>query len=171
MVNIFKKLSSGANNIFKKLDSGASNFFKKLPDQAANIAGQIGGGLNSVGGAIAGTAKKAGNFLEKNSGILADAGAGVAMALGQPELVPEILAAGNSGAMLGQRLRQGGTQAQTAINNLGQIQQRNIVNAAQKVSNMGMGGLGQVRLMVNDGNNTLTNLSNATSGLNNLTLH
>lgn len=157
--------------MFKKLDSGASNFFKKLPDQAANVAGQIGGGLNSVGGAIAGTAKKAGNFLEKNSGILADAGAGVAMALGQPELVPGILAAGNSGAMLGQRLRQGGSQAQTSLNNLASIQQRNIVNTAQKVSNMGMGGLGQARIMVNDGNNTLTNLSNATSGLNNLTLH
>lgn len=171
MVNIFKKLSSGANNMFKKLDSGASNFFKKLPDQAANIAGQVGGGLNTAGNAIAGTAKKAGNFLEKNSAILSDVGAGVAIATGMGEFAPAILAAGNSGAMLGQRLKQGGTQAQTSLNNLAQIQQRQVTNSAQKVSNMGMGALGQARVTVNDANNTLTNLSNATSGLNNLTIH
>jgi hypothetical protein len=171
MPNFFKKLSSGANNMFKKLDSGASNFFKKLPEEASNIAGKIGSGLDSAGNAIAGTAKKAGNFLEKNSSILADAGAGVAIALGQPELAPAILAAGNSGAILGQRLRQGGQQAQSTLNNLSQIQQRTITGGAAKVSNMGMGALGQARVTVNNANNTLTNLSNAASGLNQLTIH
>lgn len=171
MVNFFKKLSSGANNMFKKLDSGASNFFKKLPDEASKIANQVGSGLNTAGDAIASTAKKTGNFLEKNSAILSDVGAGVAVALGQPELAPMILAGGNSGAMLGQRLKQGGSQAQAGLNNLAQIQQRQVTNSAQKVSNMGMGGLGQARVVVNDANNTLTNLSNATAGLNNLTVH
>ncbi len=171
MPNFFKKLSSGASNIFKKLDSGASNFFKKLPDQVSNIAGQVGSGLNSAGDAIANTATKAGNFLEKNSAILADAGAGVAMALGQPELAAPILAAGNSGAALGAKLRSGGQRAQAGLNNLAQIQQRQAGNIASKVSNMGMGGLGQARVVVNDANNTLTNLSNASSGLGNLTLH
>ena len=171
MPNFFKKLSSGASNMFKKLDSGASNFFKKLPDEASNIAGKVGDGLNTAGNQIAGVAKKAGNFLEKNSGILADAGAGVAMALGQPELAPAILAAGNSGAMLGQRLKQGGASAQTSLNNMAQLQQKQVTNVAGKVSNMGMGALGQARTTVNDANNTLTNLSNATAGLNNLTVH
>ena len=171
MVNFFKKLSSGANNVFKKLDSGASNFFKKLPDQVNNIAGKVGDGLNTAGDSIAGVAKKAGNFLEKNSAILADAGAGVAMALGQPELAAPILAAGNSGAALGAKLRSGGQRAQAGLNNLAQIQQKQAGSIAGKVSNMGMGALGQARVRVNDANNTLTNLSNATSGLGNLTLH
>lgn len=171
MVNFFKKLSNSANNMFKKLDSGASNFFKKLPDEASKIANQVGGGLNTAGDAIANTAKKAGNFLEKNSAILSDVGAGVAVALGQGELAPGILAAGNSGAMLGQKLRQGGSQAQSTLNNLAQIQQRQITNTAQQASGLGMRNLGQARVMVNDANNTLTNLASATNGLNNLTLH
>lgn len=171
MPNFFKKLSSGASNIFKKLDSGASNFFKKLPDEVSNVAGKVGSGLNTAGDAIAGVANKAGNFLEKNSAILADAGAGVAMALGQPELAAPILAAGNSGAALGAKLRSGGQKAQAGLNNLAQIQQKQAGNIANKVSNMGMGALGQARVKVNDANNTLTNLSNATSGLNNLTVH
>lgn len=171
MVNFFKKLSSGANNMFKKLDSGASNFFKKLPDEASRVAGQVGSGLNTAGDAIASAGKKAGNILEKNSAILSDIGAGVAVALGQPEMAPGILALGNSGAIMGQKLKQGGTQIQSGLNNLAQIQQRQITNTAQKVSGAGMSNLGQARVMVNDANNTLTNLSNATSGLNNLTLH
>lgn len=171
MVNFFKKLSSGANNMFKKLDSGASNFFKKLPDEASRVAGQIGSGLNTTGDAIASTAKKAGNFLEKNSAILSDVGAGVAMALGQPELAPGILAAGNSGAMLGQKLRQGGSQAQAGLNNLAQIQQRQITNTAQQVSGAGMRNLGQAGVVVNNGTGMLNNLATATNGLNNLTLH
>lgn len=171
MPNFFKKLSSGATNMFKKLDSGASNFFKKLPDQVNHVAGQVGDGLNTAGNKIAGVATKAGNFLEKNSGILADAGAGVAMALGQPELAAPILAAGNSGAMLGQRLKRGGATAQTSLNNMAQLQQKQVSNVAGKVSNMGMGALGQARVTVNDANNTLTNLASATNGLNNLTVH
>lgn len=171
MPNFFKKLSSGASNIFKKLDSGASNFFKKLPDQVNSIAGQVGSGLNTAGDVVANTATKAGNFLEKNSGIISDVGAGVAMALGQPELAAPILAAGNSGAIIGQKLKRGGTQAQVGLNNLAQIQQRQAGNIAGKVSNMGMGALGQARVSVNDANNTLTNLSNASSGLGNLTIH
>lgn len=171
MPNIFKKLSHGANNIFKKLDNGASNFFKKLPDDVSNVAGKVGDGLTTAGDKIAGVAKQTGNFLEKNSAILADAGAGVAVALGQPELAPAILAAGNSGAMLGQRLKQGGTTAQSSLNRLAQMQQTQANNVANKVSNMGMGALGQARTTVNDANNSLTNLANATSGLNNLTVH
>lgn len=171
MVNFFKKLSNNTNNIFKKLDSGASNFFKKLPDEASRVAGQIGGGLNTAGDAIASTAKKAGNILEKNSAILADVGAGLSVALGQPELAPGILALGNSGAMFGQKLKQGGSQVQSGLNNLANIQQRQITNTAQQASGAGMRNLGQARVMVNDANNTLNNLSNATSGLNNLTLH
>ncbi len=171
MPNFFKKLSSGANNMFKKLDSGASNFFKKLPDQVNNISGKVGDALQSTGDTIANTATKAGNFLEKNSGLLADAGAGVAMALGQPELAPVILAAGNSGAALGQKLKRGGQQAQGGLNNLAQLQQQKANSMAGKVSNMGANAIGQARIQVNDANNTLTNLSNATSGLNNLTIH
>lgn len=171
MPNFFKKLSSGASNMFKKLDSGASNFFKKLPDQVSHISGQVGQGLTQAGDKIAGVATKAGNFLEKNSGLLADAGAGVAMALGQPELAAPILAAGNSGAALGAKLRSGGQRAQSGLNNLAQIQQKQAGSIAGKVSNMGMGALGQARTTVNDANNTLTNLSNATAGLNNLTVH
>lgn len=172
MVNFFKKLAHGANNIFKKLDSGSSNFFKKLPDEASKVAGQIGSGLNTVGDGIASTAKKAGNFLEKNSAILADVGAGIALASGVgAEFAPGILAAGNSGAILGQRLKNSGSQAQNSLNNLAQIQQRTITNTAQQASGAGMRNLGQARVMVNDANNTLNNLASATNGLNNLTLH
>ena len=171
MPNFFKKLSSGANNMFKKLDSGASNFFKKLPDDVSHISNKVGDGLNTAGNAIAGTAKQAGNFLEKNSGVLAAAGAGLATALGQPELAPAILAAGNSGAMLGQRLKAGGATAQSTLNNLSTMQSRIANNTASKVSNMGMGALGQARTTVNDANNSLANVSNSLSGLNNITLH
>ncbi len=172
MVNFFKKLSSGANNMFKKLDSGASNFFKKLPDEASRVAGQFGSGLNTAGDAIANTAKHAGNFLEKNSAILADVGAGVAMATGiGSEFAPAILAAGNSGAMLGKKLREGGSQAQASLNNLAQIQQRQITNTAQQVSGAGMRNLGQAGVVVNNGTGMLNNLATATNGLNNLTLH
>ena len=31
MPNVFKKLSSNANNLFTKIDKGASNFFLKQP--------------------------------------------------------------------------------------------------------------------------------------------
>lgn len=171
MVNFFKKLSNNTNNIFKKVGSGASNFFKKLPDEASHVAGQIGDGLNTAGDAIASTAKKAGNILEKNSAILADVGAGLSVALGQPEMAPGILALGNSGAMLGQKLRQGGSQAQAGLNNLAQIQQRQITNTAQKASELGMRNLGQAGVVVNNGTGMLNNLATATNGLNNLTLH
>ena len=79
MPNFFQKLKSGAGNFFKKVDNGASNFFKKLPDAANNIANKV------INPAID-VAKKAGNFLEKNSGAIGGAAAGLAEALGQPEL-------------------------------------------------------------------------------------
>lgn len=171
MPNFFKKLSSGTNNMFKKLDSGASNFFKKLPNETDKISGQIGNGLNMVGGKIAGVATKAGNFLEKNSAILADAGAGVAMALGQPELAPIIMGAGASGQALGQRLKQGGSQAQSGLNNLAAMQQRQLNNTAAQVSGAGMRNLGQVRVGVSNATNALDNMASSTNGLNNLTIH
>lgn len=171
MPNFFKKLSNNSNNIFKKLNNGASNFFKKLPDEAQRISGQVGDGLNTAGNAIANTATKAGNFLEKNSAILSDVGAGVAMATGMGEFAPAILAAGNSGAMIGQKLKQGGSQAQSGLNNLAQIQQRQVTNTANQASGAGMRNLGQARVMVNNGTGMLNNLATSTNGLNNLTIH
>lgn len=163
MPNFFKKLSHGAGNFFKKVDSGASNFFKKLPDQVANVSNQVGNTLQDVGSGVANVATKAGNFLEKNSGIISDVGAGLTIASGVgSEFAPAILAAGNSGAMLGQRLRQGGQQAQGSLNRLAQIQQIQSSNIANKISGQGMNTMGQARVQVSN----LANKANAMNASN-----
>lgn len=151
MPNFFKKLSNGSSNLFKKLDNGASNFFKKLPDQVNHISNQVGNGITSAGDQIAGVAKQVGNVLEKNSGLIADGVAGVAMAMGQPEISAGVLSLGGMGQQLGQRLKQGGTTLQGQTNNLAQIQNKTVNNMAGQASTLGLNGLNQVRTQLNPG--------------------
>jgi hypothetical protein len=116
MVNIFKKISRGANNVFKKIDNGASTFFKKTVPDIANKAGSA---LSNVGDQIAGAAKQTGNFLEKNAGIISDAAAGALYATGfGAPLATAVLAAGNTAQQVGGKVKRAGQDAQQGLNNL-----------------------------------------------------
>lgn len=100
--NFFKKISRGANHFFHKVDSGSSHFFKKT---VPHIANKVGGGLEHAGGVINTGLRKVGNTLEKNSALLGGIGAGVATALGQPEIALAIEGAGMAGQQLGSNIK------------------------------------------------------------------
>lgn len=106
-MSFFKKLSNGASNFFKKAGSQTTNIFKKATNGIENAANKVGGGISMVGNKIAGAGKQVGNFLEKNSGVISDVGAGLALATGNAELAPIILAAGNSSQALGGSIKSG----------------------------------------------------------------
>ena len=108
MPNFFKKVSNSANNMFTKIDKGASNFFTKT---APDIGNKIGSNIQNIGDKVAGVGRQAGNFLEKNSAILGDVAGGVAIASGfGAPLGASLIGAGNIGAQMGQRLKQGSQQ-------------------------------------------------------------
>jgi hypothetical protein len=100
--SFFKKISRGATHFFHKVDHGASNFFKKT---VPHLAHKVGGGLEQAGGVINTGLRKVGNTLEKNSALLGGLGAGIATALGQPEIALAIEGAGMAGQQLGQNIR------------------------------------------------------------------
>jgi phage-related protein len=140
--NFFKKLASGAGNFFKKVDNGASNFFKKIPGTVNNIANQV---VNPISNGV----KKVGNFLEKNAGTLSAAGAGLADALGQPEIGLAITGAGLSAQNMGKRISNSSNTIQDF-----KTQGLNKVNVA---TNQLMQKQDQIRNQVN---NTLTKVGN-----------
>ena len=130
MPNLFKKLGNNANNMFTKIDKGASNFFTKT---APNIGNKIGSSIENIGDKVSGVGRQAGNFLEKNSAILGDIGGGVAMASGfGAPLGASIIGAGNIGAQMGQRLKQGSQEIQDASNRTGSLIRSQVQNASNQ---------------------------------------
>lgn len=123
-MGLFKKLTQGASNFFKKAGGQVDNIFKKTGDAVVKGADFLGNNITKGANVVGGGLKQAGNFLEKNSQILSDVGAGLAMAVGQPELAPVILGAGAAGQSLGGRIKgagqsvkQGGQLANVTLNN------------------------------------------------------
>jgi soluble cytochrome b562 len=150
MPNIFKKITKGANRIFNKIESGSNNFFKKtIPD----IAGKVGSGFEDFGNKVADTAVKAGNWLEKNAGVVSDgvAGALYATGFGAP-LATAVLTAGNTAQQVGSRIKKGGKDAQQGLNNLaGQINKQSTL-----LSNKGLQAVQQGKQqIINTANNAM----------------
>lgn len=150
MPNIFKKITKGANRIFNKIESGSNNFFKKtIPD----IAGKVGSGFEDFGNKVADTAVKAGNFLEKNAGVISDAAAGALYATGfGAPLATAVLTAGNTAQQVGSRIKRGGRDAQQGLNNLaGQINKQSTL-----LSNKGLQAVQQGKQqIINTANNAM----------------
>lgn len=130
MVNIFKKISRGANNVFKKIDSGATTFFQKTVPDVANKAAT---GLTNVGDQIAGAGKKVGNFLEKNAGVISDvAAAGLyATGFGAP-LATAVLAAGNTAQQVGGKVKDVSKRAQSGLNTVASMTQQQAANVSSR---------------------------------------
>lgn len=129
--NFFKKMTNGVDHIFKKVDNGAIHMFKKLTPVGNFIKNDIiDKGID--------VAKKAGNFLEKNSTSLAAGASTIAGALGQPELIPLIMGAGVSGQSFGSNLNRGASVVQSTTNRVGQMANRasNIVPSTIIKSNL-----------------------------------
>ena len=134
MPKFFKKVSNSANNMFTKIDKGASSFFTKT---APNIGNKIGSNIQNIGDKVAGVGKQAGNFLEKNSAILGDVAGGVAIASGfGAPLGASLIGAGNIGAQMGQRLKQGSQEIRNASNRTGSLLQSQVQNASNKAMNL-----------------------------------
>ena len=95
--------------MFIKVDSGASNFFTKT---MPNIGNKIGSNIQNVGDKVAGVGRQAGNFLEKNSAIASGFGA---------PLGASLIGAGNIGAQMGQRLKQGSQEIRDVSNRTGNL--------------------------------------------------
>jgi hypothetical protein len=83
MTNFFKSLGRGASNFFKGAGRTISNTFKAAPSAIKRVAGKVGDGFLKNRGLI-------GNILEKAAPVLGAIGSGVALGLGQPELIPLI---------------------------------------------------------------------------------
>lgn len=111
-MGLFHKLKSGASNFFKKAGGTADNIFRKATNTITDGANIVGNELRRDGKVVAGGLKQTGNFLEKNAGILSDVGAGLAIAVGQPELAPIIAGAGNSAQQFGGRIKRAGSSVQ-----------------------------------------------------------
>lgn len=111
-MGLFKKLTQGASNFFKKAGGTADNLFRKASNTVADAANTVGREVIRDTKVVGGGLRQAGNVLEKNSAALAAVGAGLATAVGQPELAPIILGAGASGQALGQRVRGAGQSVQ-----------------------------------------------------------
>lgn len=147
--SFFHKISHGAKNFFHKIDHGANNFFHKT---VPGIAKKVGGGLEQAGGVINTGLRKVGNTLEKNSAILGDVGAGLAMALGQPELAAISLTAGNAGQQLGSNIK----SVRGRVNNAVSTAQSQINRGVNKSQSM----VGDVRGRVGTGLGSLDNRLN-----------
>ena len=167
--------------MFSKIDSGASNFFNKT---VPNIGNKIGSNIQNISDKVAGVGRQAGNFLEKNSAILGDVAGGVAMASGfGAPLGASLIGAGNIGAQMGQRLKQGSQEIRDVSNRTGNLIQSQVQNASNKAmnlksklsnqinSNIGMAKQ-QMQQAVNNANNQVNSrLSGLTDSLNNVSFH
>jgi hypothetical protein len=141
-MGLFKKLTQGASNFFKKAGGTADNLFRKASNTVADAANIVGREVVRDAKVVGGGLNQAGNFLEKNSAVLSAVGAGLATAVGQPELAPIILSAGASGQALGQRAKAAGSSVkqfgQTANSTLmtkSNALQSTIDSARQSVAN------------------------------------
>lgn len=141
-MGFFKKLKSGASNFFKKAGGQADNIFRKTSDAVGDVASTVGKEIIRDGKVVGGGLNQAGNFLEKNSAALSAVGAGLATAIGQPELAPIILSAGASGQALGGRVKNAGSSvkqfsqnANATLMTKSNALQSTIDNARQSVAN------------------------------------
>ena len=168
MANFFKKISKGATNIFSKVDKGADNMFSK----AKSLGNKVSSNIVNIGDKVAGVGRQAGNFLEKNSAILGDVAGSAAMATGfGAPLGASIISAGNIGAQMGQRLKQGSQEIRDASNRTGSLLQSQVQNATNKammaksnLSNQLNSNIGMAKQQMQD---TINNAkSQAMSGLN-----
>lgn len=148
--SFFRKISHGAKSFFHKVDHGASHFFKKT---VPHLAHKVGDGISNAGNQVAGVGKKVGNFLEKNSAILGDVGAGLAMVAGQPELAGLAMSAGQIGQDIGSQVNRGSNAVQQYSN----IASGKINRGANKASNVAMNKIGSARA-------NITNKFNGVSG-------
>jgi len=123
-MGLFKKLTQGASNFFKKAGGTADNLFRKASNTVADAANIVGREVVRDAKVVGGGLNQAGNFLEKNSAVLSAVGAGLATAVGQPELAPIILSAGASGQALGQRAKQAGA----SVKQFGQTANSTLMN-------------------------------------------
>jgi hypothetical protein len=155
--SFFKKISRGANHFFHKVDSGASHFFKKT---LGDVAHKVGHGIVDAGGAVAGVGKKVGNFLEKNSAILGDVGAGLAMAVGQPELAGLAMSAGQMGQELGSQVNRGSK----AIKNYSNVASNAVNNTQRRFSSVANQKLGIARDQIRGAGNRIGNKVQEVSG-------
>jgi len=140
-MGLFKKLTQGASNFFKKAGGTADNLFRKASNTVADAANVVGREVTRDANVVGGGLKQTGNFLEKNSAALSAVGAGLAVAVGQPELAPVILGAGASGQALGQRVKgagasvkQFGQTANTTLMNKSNALQSTIDSARQSTA-------------------------------------
>ena len=130
MPNFFKKISNCASNMFSKVDHGASNFFTKT---APNIGAKIFSNIQNIGDKVAGVGRQAENFLEKNSAILGDVAGSAVIASGfSAPLGASIISAGNIGAQMGQRLKQGSQEIRDASNRTGSLLDSQVQNATNR---------------------------------------
>ena len=110
----FSKIKHGADNVFHKINKGGDTFFNKT---VPGVTNKVGGVLDYVGNKSSEIGRKLGNTLEKNAGILSGIGSGLAVALGQPELVPLIAGAGLSAQQLGSNIKSGSAQIKNYTDN------------------------------------------------------
>ena len=133
-MGFLKKIEKGANRFFKKLDLGANTAFKKI-GKGMNEAGDF--AENAVD-KVAGVGKQVGNFLEKNAGNIAMAGAGLAAGV-----APAILAAGATAQQAGSRLKNASQNTQRIKNQINSVRDRgqdftnNLNNTVQGAINQG----------------------------------
>ncbi len=150
MVNIFKKISRGANNFFKKVDHGASNFFKKIPGQIEKGANVVKDGLNKGLHEAGNIARKVGNTLEKAAPMI-----GMAASTLVPGMAPAIMAGMTTATALSKQIKDGAKVGQGMTNQL-----------AQQVTNKSNQVLGQAQQAYNTGKSELQNaMANAKSQL------
>ena len=134
------------------------DFFKKVGNginDAANVAD------NTVDKA-AGVGKQVGNFLEKNAGNIAMAGAGLASATGVgASFAPMILAGGASAQQLGSRLQNASQNTQRIKNQISSVRDRS-TDFSNNLNNSVLG-------VINQGQTTSQNMINqATNNVNKL---
>jgi len=103
--SFFKKLSKGANNCFNKVGHDSKRF---SPKQSLILEDET---LNGM--------KKAGNFIEKNAGLIGTGLAGAAMASGVGASIGAALMAGEiAGQKLGSDLKHGAGQIRRGVNQI-----------------------------------------------------
>ena len=163
-MGFLKKLSHNTNNFFKKLDSGASNAFKKI----GNGINQAGDFANNAVNDAAGVGKKVGNFLEKNSGNIANAAAGLAMASGVgAEFAPAIIAGGQAAQRFGGNMKRVSNTTQQSLNNSIGASQMRASDFNNTLNNAVQGAVNQGRTMSQDMiNQTQSRANNLGSQLN-----
>jgi len=116
MPKVFKKLSKGANKVFNKVGHDTQRFFTKtVPDSAK----KVGGAFEDFGNKTLDGMKQAGNFLEKNAGLIGDGLGAVAMAsgIGAP-IGAALIAGGNANQQIGSNMKTLQSQIRRDVNTM-----------------------------------------------------